>query len=299
MPSDDPTLADAMRAVGDALDALPDDVEALDTREMRTNGSVVQVAVRLEVPLDVDARSESDVADSQLQSESDVDDGDDDSSAGDAGETEGSNPYAPEGFADQAVVEVNDGYRQHAQVTIPPMVCEFFEDRDHDRMHFREADGRVELRGGGSDDWPDHSAACSTTSQNRRVVGEMLDVVPGDEVRYEPDGDVVVVEPIHNVERDDEDDGLELDIQRGRFRPTALDILDALAVEQPQTQAELQETTGRAQSSIATYVSALKEDGLVEAEQDPDDGRRYLYALSDEAIAADEREKRHAEAVFG
>lgn len=54
-----------------------------------------------------------------------------------------------------------------------------------------------------------------------------------------------------------------------------------------------------AMRAVADALEALQEDGLVESEPDPEDGRRNLYALTEAAIADSEREKRHAEAVFG
>jgi DNA-binding transcriptional ArsR family regulator len=283
--------ADALRAIAAVVEILQalDGVDIKDTRRVRPtlDGERARATVVIETPIDSDAvdagTADDETADAEPTDEVEPAEDSDD---------QAENPYILDGFGDQDTVEVDATMRGSPRIKLPPLVREHIADQGHDRLHVRERDGGVYLVAGGSDEWPDYSAEGNSASmENSRVSDQILDVVPGDEVHFEPAGDDVLVEPKRIVERED-DDSVELDVSLGQFSPAAADILEALAADQPQTRSELEEVTGRADSTVSGGLSTLKDEGLVESEPDPDDSRRYIYRLTDAAIAGStEREQ--------
>ncbi|MDS0258535.1 hypothetical protein NDI56_03805 [Haloarcula sp. S1CR25-12] len=69
-----------------------------------------------------------------------------------------------------------------------------------DRLHIRERQGRYELVGGDSDEWPDY--AISRTTQLGKPAVDLLGLAAGDEVQARTDGGVVVLDPIGDAADD-------------------------------------------------------------------------------------------------
>lgn len=117
------------------------------------------------------------------------------------------NPYEPSDLGTFQVRE-RDG-RVTGAVELPRRVGQHF-DADVDRVHVRQSGDRFELVRGEDESWP-HYAICRKQDAKDGEVSlgaeavELLDVVPGDEVRAEPDGDVVVLEPNRIADRSQEE----------------------------------------------------------------------------------------------
>ncbi|WP_436933726.1 ArsR/SmtB family transcription factor [Halovenus marina] len=293
--------SEQLAALSEVVGALEDagvDVEPIrDVQTLQTGD--VEATVELVIPEDVDEGVPGSIYPPETLDDQDEADPEPEDTNEQGDQAESENPYEPVDFGHYDTVDVTEGsHRTGAQFNVPSIVCDYF---DTERVHFREREGRVEIAPGpGPDDCMDYQADNSACPQNQQVVGEMLDVVPGDEIEYSPDGDVVVVEPNRIVERDDPSTLL---LDEENFPPTAWEIVETLDLEGELPVTELETLTERAENTIHIHLSNLQEDGIVEKRQDPDDGRRCLYSLAEAAYDGEDdeldKERKQLEAVFG
>lgn len=70
--------------------------------------------------------------------------------------------------------------------------------------------------------------------------------------------------------------------KRARLSPETVALLTHLSFAGPMTLTEIARHTARAQSTASEMINHLEKKGLLERDQDPDDGRRTLVWLSTE-----------------
>lgn len=270
--------ADAHRALAGLCDDLDaDGIDILETRDVGTtvDGDVAHVTLVLELPLD-EAVESGDV------------------------ESAPSNPYEPTDFGHYSDVDVVEStYGNHTRFPIPSVVAEYI---DADRGHFRSRDGRVELvPGSGPDDCIDYKLEQGVAAQNGSVM-ELLDVVPGDKIRYKPDGDIVVLEAERIADRSQT---CALALSEDECTDVRWEVVETLDDEGECSLHDLTQITMRSDASVSSHLNALEDEGYVERRPDPDDGRRTLYQLTNDAYQSvgdddeTDKEREQLEAVFG
>jgi len=279
------SLADDFRGLAAVIEAVEATADGLDVADARPLGHHEE-GVRAQLVIDADAAVVQDLLGgdapgSYLPAETvdadDVEDGPEDDQDDGA-----DNPYAPADYGTLTVSEDTSGLR----VNIPDRVLDQF---DTGRYHIRQHHGRIELVPGASDDWPDYSTGTGRVS-TPRVIKDMLDVVAGDEVHAEPDGDVVVLEPRRIAERPEPEDQSTLDDICERLTDGAAAVLRTLDERGEVGSSTLQDATHLSHQGVHSSLNTLREESLVTSRADPDDGRRKLYSLADDIGTGDEED---------
>jgi len=197
--------------------------------------------------------------------------------AEDGDDTGDDHPYAPSYEATRPVKRSSHDGR--TQFVLPAIVLEPL---DADRVYIYPDSNSCRVAAGESDEFVEYKARPNPpTVQNSEVTEEWLDVVPGDRVHmtYLPDENEVRLEPERCADRDDEEETKSPSLENKQQK-----IVVALLEHGESSGPELQECTGQG-SGIHKHLSELAEQGLINRRDDPDDGRRRLYSLTDDGQA--------------
>jgi len=197
--------------------------------------------------------------------------------AKDVDDTGDDHPYAPTYEATRPVKRSSHDGR--TKLFVPAIVLEPL---DADRVYVYLDGDSCRIAAGESDEFVEYKARpTSPTIQNSEVTEEWLDVVPGDRVHmaYLPDENEVRLEPERCADRGDERETKSLSLE-GKQQEIVVALLEHGESSGP----ELQECTGQG-SGIHKHLSKLGEQGLIGRRDDPDDGRRRLYSLTDDGQA--------------